>query len=482
VSVGVGRLRLGVRPLLWTAISAYAAAFSALSVLRHLAFNTGRFDLGNMTQAVWATAHGHPLRVTDVHGEQISRLAAHVDPILVGLAPLWWLWPSPELLLVVQAVGVSLGALPVFWLARKHLASERAGLGFALAYLLYPPVQWLTLNEFHPVALACPLLLYAFWYLDEDRLWAFAGFAALAALTKEQIPLVVAGFGLWYALARGRRAAGGAIALAGVATSAVAVGIVIPHFNDGSSDFYGRYEQVGGSPGGILRTAFTHPWTLLEAAFDGAGVRYLVDLVAPLALLSLLAPVVALAAAPELALNLLSKTPTQTSIHFHYTAGAIPPLVAAAVLGAARLLRRRPSAAVPLAVIALVVSLGANFRLGAIPLWSELPWGERLGSRDTRVTEHDRIAARALALVPGGVAVSASNSLGAHVSERRRVLNFPVLAEARWVIVDETRPSFADRNAPLPANRRLAELRRSPEWRLRFQQDGIVVLQRNGLR
>ena len=56
-------------------------------------------------------------------------------------------------------------------------------------------MQWLTLNEFHPVALACPLLLYAFWYLDEDRLAAFAIFAVLAALTKEEIPLVIAGHG-----------------------------------------------------------------------------------------------------------------------------------------------------------------------------------------------------------------------------------------------------------------------------------------------
>jgi uncharacterized membrane protein len=53
-----------IRPLtvLWAAIGAYAVGFSALSVARHQAFSTGRFDLGNMTQAVWATAHGHPLR------------------------------------------------------------------------------------------------------------------------------------------------------------------------------------------------------------------------------------------------------------------------------------------------------------------------------------------------------------------------------------------------------------------------------------
>src|SRR5207245_337596 len=109
--------------------------------LRHDAYATGRFDLGNMVQAVWSTAHGHPLRMTDLHGDQISRLAAHVDPILVLFAPLWWLWPSPQLLLVVQALVVAFGAVPVFLLARKHLGSARAGLGFAIAYLLYPALR-----------------------------------------------------------------------------------------------------------------------------------------------------------------------------------------------------------------------------------------------------------------------------------------------------------------------------------------------------
>src|SRR6266496_2424900 len=123
------------RALLAAGIAAYAVGFAALSVLRHSAFITGRFDLGNMVQAVWSTAHGHLLRMTDLHGDQISRLAAHVDPILVLFTPLWWIWPSPNMLLVVQAVAIALGAVPVYLLASKHLGSGRAGAGFALAYL-----------------------------------------------------------------------------------------------------------------------------------------------------------------------------------------------------------------------------------------------------------------------------------------------------------------------------------------------------------
>jgi len=466
------------RALLAAAIAAYAAGFAALSVLRHEAYVTGRFDLGNMVQAVWSTAHGRPLQMTDLHGDQISRLAAHVDPILVVFAPLWWIWPSPHMLLVAQACAVALGAIPVFLLARKHLASSRAALGFGLAYLLYPATGWLTLNEFHPVALATPLLLFAFWYLDEDRLFPFSACALAAALCKEEIALVVAGFGIWYALARGRWVVGAAIAVAGGAWAAIAIAIVIPHYNAGAeSDFYGRYSEVGGSAGGIVKTAFTHPLRIAEAAFSARDLHYLLDLVAPLAALCLLAPLMLVAALPELAINLLSSATTQTSIHFHYTAGLIPPLVIGAIFGAKRLSRW----AFPVAAAIVVAALVGNYRLGPIPGWRHVPGGQKFQATAARVTAHDRIADRALRLIPDEAVVCATNTLGAHLSARRRVLSFPFIEDSKWVAADETQPGYADRYAPVPTATQLAALRRNPEWQLVFEQDGILVFRRRPL-
>ncbi|MDF2751385.1 MAG: putative rane protein [Gaiellaceae bacterium] len=463
------------RVVLWAAIGAFAAGFGALAVLRHLAFNTGRFDLGNMVQAVWSTAHGDLLSVTSLRGPQISRLGAHFDPILAAFAPLWWLWPDPSLLLVVQVVAVALGAVPVHLLARKHLGSERAGVGFALAYLLYPPTQWLALNEFHPVALATPLLLLAFWYLDEDRLLAFAAVAAVACLTKEHIGFAVAALGVWYALARGRRRAGAAIAVAGTAVAVLAITVVVPHFAPGgASPFAGRYREVGGSPAGILETVVTDPLRVLESAFDGNAVPYLLELVLPLAALPLLAPLAALTALPELAANLLSTTRTQQSIHFHYTAAAIPGLVVAAVFGASRLRRRGR----PVVTGVVVVALAANYVLGAIPVWRAFPGGESLGTREHLVSAHDRVAARAVRLIPPDAAVTATNSLGAHLSERRRVHSFPFLHDSEWIAADETRPGYADRISALATSERLRRLRLDPDWRIVFDEDGITVFRR----
>jgi uncharacterized membrane protein len=466
--------RPGNEALLWLAMVAYAAGLSALSILRHRAFATGRFDLGNMVQAVWSTSHGHPLQITGLRGDQISRLGAHFDPILAVFAPLWLVWPSADLLLVTQAVAVALGALPAYWLARKHLGSERAGLGFALAYLIYPPTQWLTLNEFHPVALACPLLLFAIWFLDEGRLLPFAACALVAATTKEEIALVVAGLGIWYALVHRRRLTGAVVAVGGIVVALIAIEVVIPHFNRaGTSSFFTRYSEVGSTPGGIVRTALTDPVKIVTTAFTGRGLGYLAQLVLPLGLLVVLAPLALIAALPELAANLLSAATTQTSIHFHYTAGLIPVLLAAAVFGAKRLPPH-----VPVATLVVVIALVANYLLGPMPLWRYFPGGEQLQAHAAEVSEHDRIAARALRLIPPHAVVSATNSLGAHLSARRRLLSFPYLQDAQWVAADETAPGYADRLAPLPTAVQLSWLRRNPEWRLVFERDGILIFHR----
>ncbi|HUQ22719.1 MAG TPA: DUF2079 domain-containing protein [Gaiellaceae bacterium] len=425
--------------LVRVAAAAFAACFGAVGVLRHRAFESGRFDLGNMTQAVWSTAHGQVLSVTDVQGEQISRLGSHFDPILVVLAPLWWLWPSPELLLVVQAAAVGAGAFPVFWLGRKHVRSDRAAAALAIAYLLSPPVQWLTVSDFHPVALACPLLLFAWWHLDERRHWKFALFAALAIAAKEHVGLAVAAIGVWYAVRHHAPRRGLAIAAGAGVAALLAALVVVPHFAPaGTSAFQSRYE----SP-----------------SLDGRDLSYLASLLAPLALLPLAAPLALLAALPELGLNVLSRTVTQTSVKTHYAATIVPALLVGTVFAVARL-------GVRLAYVATLAALAGAVLLGP------------LGRIHVGADAHDAAARRALALVPAGAPVSATNTLGAHLSDRRRIFSFPVLGEATWVVVDERRLTFLDSLDPERARPALASLRRDPRWHRVFAERGILVFRR----
>ena len=191
----------------WTVLL-FAAVHDA-----YAGFRLGRFDLGNMVQAVWSTTQGRPLESTDnATGEQVIRLAGHVDPFLVLLVPVWKIWPSPLSLALAQIAVVAVGALPVFWLARRHLGSERVAGLLALAYLAYPWVATSAYGAIHPVTFAITFLLFCVWFLETDRLVPFAVFALLTMSTGELMGLPILALGVWFAFAHGRRAAGAAIA------------------------------------------------------------------------------------------------------------------------------------------------------------------------------------------------------------------------------------------------------------------------------
>jgi hypothetical protein len=112
---------------------------------------------------------------------------------------------------------------------------------------------------------------------------------------------------------------------------------------------------------------------------------------------------------------------------------------------------------------------------GAIAI-GPLSAGELLPDRRS---EHDRAAVRAVALIPANAAVSSTNGLGAHLSERRRIHSFPVVRDADWVAVDLKRASYLDRrSAPSTTAVPLALLLKSGSWETVFDEDGILVLHR----
>ncbi len=465
-----GRLaRALARPsvFVWAATALFSLLFVAAAIVELRAFQGQRLDLGDMVQAVWSTAHGHFLRVTTPSGREFVRLGVHADPFLALLAPLWRIWPSPLMLLVGQIVAIASGAFPVYWLARKRLGNPGAAAGFAAVYLLYPATQFnaLSYSGPHAVSFAVPLILFAVWFLDNDRLVPFAVMAALAASTKEEIGLAVGCLGIWYAVSHGRRLAGAAIFAFGLAVTLVDFLVVIPHFAPpGVAPFQQRYAGVGGTPGGIAHTLLTHPGTLVATVATSSKLGFLALLLVPLLGLWLLEPLLLLGAVPDLAIDLLSSKPQQTMLEYQYTAGIVPFVIVAAIFGASRVRALRPTR-----LAAYAVAVTAFLAVGHTPLRIAL---DDLPAARNSAPLHEA-KAHALSLVPAGVPVSATNEFGGYLSSRSLIYTFPHLGRAGWAIVDSGDPAYTSYDY-----RVIGRMPAEHGWRVVYASDGVEVLRK----
>jgi uncharacterized membrane protein len=453
--------------VVYAGTAAYATLFVFAAVLHYEVFKTPYADLGHMVQAIWNTAHGHFLRFTAIRGHQWNRLGFHADPFLLVFVPFLWIWSSPLLLVIVQALAVSSGALPVFWLARKHLNSSRAGVHFAFAYLLYPATQFNAFtitSSFHAVAIAVPLVLLALWFLDEDRLVAFSLVALVAFTTKEEIPLAIGCLGIWYAVRKGHRLFGLSVFAAGLSVTLFNFLWLIPRYAPhGVDPFSTRYGAVGGTPRGMAHKLITDPLAFVHDVSTVHKAVYLALLLLPFLGLWVLEPLLLIGALPDLAINLFSNVPDQTSIPFHWTAGIIPFVVAASIFGAARFKRR-----------AVEVSMWALAGVACVAIYSPIYLArsdvKALGSPVTAAQEH------ALSLIPAGVPVAASNDLGSHLSERRFIYTFPYVHSARWIVVNANDSTYRDASGLRQVVR---NFRANQMWKTVFASHGILVLHKH---
>ncbi|MGD9694691.1 MAG: DUF2079 domain-containing protein [Thermoleophilia bacterium] len=492
----------GDRALLvvWGLMAVWAGVFAWLSVLRYRTFSTGRFDLGNMVQAVWSTSEGRLFQTTDVSGKEFNRLGAHVDPILALFTPLWMMWSSPEVLLVAQAVIVATGALPAFWLGRRWLRDDRLAVAAAAVYLLYPGLQHSVLFDFHPVTLAAPLLLFCIWAAEEGRWWTLGVCAALAALSQEQVGVMLATLAVWMAVRHpDRRRAAAVLGIGGLLWVAIALLVIMPAFaiDPGVNPHVSRYSSLGDGPTDILITFLTRPWDAVAVLITPGRGIYLLALFLPLLLLPFAAPLLAACALPQLLINLFASSGPAQSLQYHYTAVLVPFLVAASILGLANLRDRgvpkrvaerlapliaRPGLTALLLVGTLVL---AGARQGPLPVWSWLPIGWQ-GSPLHQFSRDDQTRAlqQAVGMIPPDAVVSATNAPASHLSARRVIYLFPKRnTNSDFIVVADNRRYRAiaqDRPTLRPASYRgsLNQLIGSPYWKLIYDREGVLLFQR----
>lgn len=398
---------------------ALVVAHALLGVARYEAYANETFDLAFYTRIAWGFAHGdlyEPILGAHVFGLRLA-------PVLVPLGLLGRFVSTPLVLYLAQGLAVGLALPP---LARHACARlGRGGAAFALAFALHPNLGHVIAYEFHPGTVALLPLTYLALALARADGAAFLRATVGVLLCREDLlilPLAAAPLLAWRNAGARRYAA-----LAGIVSLAwlgLFLGVLHPRFRPAQGSMEAHFGHLGRSGGEIVANLFGEPWRLARHFAATKRLTYLPRVLGPLALLPLAAPRQLIAAAPVLAICLLSSFPTTTRIDSHYFTPALPFLVVGAIEAAASIGARprfaawgRPLARIDLSPLVLVVLLAATSSYVVVGRISM-----RTGFGTSFVERApSRAISALLAEVPREASVEAPDALLPHLAERRVV-------------------------------------------------------------
>ncbi|GAA0340298.1 DUF2079 domain-containing protein [Actinoallomurus spadix] len=488
-------------------VVAAAAVYSVFALVRYRTFRTTTYDLVIFDQAVRSYSRFHlPVAIVKgVHngfGPHFTVLGDHFSPILAVLAPLYWLHDGPQTLLVAQAVLLALTIIPLWTFTRRRLGAWAAHC-VAGVYALAWPVAETVAFDFHEMAFTPLLSMMMLERHDAGHRRQCLLAAGALLLVKEDMGLLVAGFGLYLLTRPGERRLAAVFVAAGLGWTWLASRVLIPAFG-GAADYYWAYDALGRDLPHAAVHALTHPWTALKLLVTpGVKATTMAWLILPLLLVPLASPIT-VAVLPLLAERMLAnRFGNWWEPRFHYNVALTALLVAAGVDGARRLSRLRLPG--PLAHrLRLLGPLAHRLRppglahrrrppepnvrrlrldllwpvatlLAAALVVPRFAFKHFFDPAFYRRDAHARAAADAVAAVPRGALVEAANIVGPQLSGRARVLLWDTRVRwAPWVVADTTRATFPFPGLGAQRDRVRYLLQRG--YTVVLREDGWVVL------
>lgn len=434
------------------------------ALVRHASFQTNLLDLGYYTQVIWNTAHGRWF-VTSL--KPPTFLGDHFSPILLLLAPLFWLAPDARTLLVIEAIALATAAFPAYLLLRTRYPVLAPIV--VLAFSLNPLVHQTANHEFHEIMLAVPTLALSVYALVTRRdrlLWLGL---ALTLLIREDMAVYVASFGLYLVVCRAdRRWQGVAVLMVSVVWLLALTEWIIPALGSGVYRHTGPFAQFGDSTREILLGVMQNPGRLLKPIVAACGNGTLLFLFLPVAGLAWLAPGEELLWIPGLLVLLMSDDLSVSRLLSWHAAPLIPLLWASVAVAVGR---QRPRwATLSAGLLAALASVGYL-------LWSPFPGGGRFEPAAYEITHHAQVAHRILAQIPIDASVATQSKLGAHLGTRERLYQFPWFdqkAPPEMILLDEnTREPYPLSASELDAD--IIQFQMLPEIETLWEQDGYYL-------
>jgi uncharacterized membrane protein len=317
----------------------FALLYCAISLLKHMNFQSHGWDLGIFDQHIWHLSRFqmgyNTVRLVP------SLFGDHFILIFLFVAPAFWIWSDVRMLLIVQAVAVAAGAIPIFYVVRYALKSRFCALCLATTYLLFWGTFELIFFDFHEFAFAGPILALTFLCIQREKWWGYFLTLPFLLFIKETMAFLVFFLGLYVIIFHKKWFEGVTTCLISMGWFYAVTQQIMPALSTYDSYYYFKYYSHFGKnwvDAGIYLA--THPWMIIKSIFvPYHKAKLLFFLLAPFLFLPLIGAF-AIVAIPPLFEHLLSNYYPHWEIlrHYHFI---FAPIFIFALLDAFPRLHRR---------------------------------------------------------------------------------------------------------------------------------------------
>ncbi len=227
--------------------------------LKYGQFGYNGLDLAIYTQTTWSLSHGQGF-ASSIHDP--SYLGDHLE---LWLAPVSWvyrLWPTALTLLWAQTLVLASAIIPLAKLGYGYFRGRGAIIA-SLLFVVHPLLYNSALYEFHGLAFALPLLLWSIWWYRRKRWWPWLLSLIALMVVREDMPLLLIGWGVLAAVERRGWRWWAPAGLLGIGWSVAAQQIIAAHSLTGEYKYLAFYTWLGRTPTEVAAYPFRHPLLFL---------------------------------------------------------------------------------------------------------------------------------------------------------------------------------------------------------------------------
>lgn len=410
----------------------YMGVAGVTTVLRYVNYASPAFDFG-----IWAQMF-HNMReslepVTTVEREKLlSHFAVHFSPIYYIYLPVYFIFPYPATLQILQVVTLASGMIPVYLLCRRFNLSRGATAAFGVIFALFPVLTTGCFYDLHENCFLVPLLLWLFYFIEKDDIKGIILMSVLTVLVKEDAPMYIACIGLYVIIGKKKYVRGAVMLLFGVAYF-LTVTMLMRRFGTGvMTDRYDNYMIDGG--GGlmdVIKNFITNPAYVLSECFKEKKYQFLIYMIVPLGFMPMATKKVSkfLLLLPMIIINLATDYVYQYSIYFQYAFGTMAILIYLAISNYAELPEKAKRFMCAIAICAAVIVMPS----GSL---SKTYYIEQYRSGRESIKILDEV----MESIPKDASVSASTFFVAHLSDRAELYSYPAIHEnsiaADYLVLD----------------------------------------------